>query len=304
MPISPGTASIVSRTLTPSGNITVTSSTGGTPPYTYQWQTSLDNISFTSITGAVTQSYTYSPGANAIYYLRCICGDSVSASVNSNAFSVVLSSDQIFLGFIGDSITAGTISPSPPSPTTTNATISTLNSVRITAFSNQGVSGSTTATWTPGQSYYVSALSAFNSASSGIAARYVLIMLGANDCKTIALASKAAYKANILATCNDLINNGYKVILNYPIWCGDTVNRDPSLLSQYASALNELVNGRTILQGDTYGYQYFFQNQGQMNLDTVNPSQVGENNLGSLWAYGIWRAIYSTPYKARHTNKV
>jgi hypothetical protein len=80
-----GTAQAICYNTPPAGFTQTTAPTGGTGTYTYQWQNSPDNSTWTNITGATAA--TYAPGqltANT-YYRRAVtsgtCGTVYSASI-------------------------------------------------------------------------------------------------------------------------------------------------------------------------------------------------------------------------------
>lgn len=84
-PGSIGSAQSICFNTIPAGLTQITPPTGGTGTYTYQWQSSPDNSTWTSIAGATLSAY--SPGAltTTIYYRRQVtsgaCGTANSASV-------------------------------------------------------------------------------------------------------------------------------------------------------------------------------------------------------------------------------
>jgi len=86
-----GSAQIICYGATPSTLTQTAAPTGGTGAYTYQWQSSTDNITFSNISGATATSY--SPGAltTTTYYRRNItsgsCGTVSSASVKITVYA-------------------------------------------------------------------------------------------------------------------------------------------------------------------------------------------------------------------------
>jgi hypothetical protein len=80
-----GTASFVSSG--PGGiSVSATAATGGTAPYTYQWQRSTTSGSgFSNLSGATSLSLTdATASAGTLYYYRVVATDNVSATANSN----------------------------------------------------------------------------------------------------------------------------------------------------------------------------------------------------------------------------
>jgi hypothetical protein len=83
-----------------SATLTGTAATGGNGVYTYQWQSSADNSTWTSITGATATGYTSGNLAATIYYRRVVTSNGTGA--NSNVATVTVYAQ----------LSAGTISPS------------------------------------------------------------------------------------------------------------------------------------------------------------------------------------------------
>lgn len=85
-----GSAQTICSGITPSGLTQATAPTGGDGTYTYQWQSSSDNITFTNIGGAT--SSTYSPGSltATTYYRRKDTSGSGCGTVNTNTVTVTV----------------------------------------------------------------------------------------------------------------------------------------------------------------------------------------------------------------------
>lgn len=188
----------------------------------------------------------------------------------------------ITVGFVGDSITAGTLVTTAP-PTTFASTAAPAG-VTITA-NNQGVSGATSADWNPtGGAYYAGAKTAFQSAG----VKLVHVMLGTNDSKSAVATSKATYRANLRAMCDDLIGAGFLVALSYPPFLNTTSGvfnaASPGLIQDYCAAIDSLVDNSHIFRGDTLAYNYFQTNTSALQSDGVHPTQAGSDYLAGLWA--------------------
>jgi RHS repeat-associated protein len=70
------------------GAFTVSSPTGGTGNYTYQWQNSLDGINFTLITGAVSAGFTPPSLTNTTYYERIVYSNGFNATTSAATVNV------------------------------------------------------------------------------------------------------------------------------------------------------------------------------------------------------------------------
>jgi Glycine rich protein/GEVED domain/Secretion system C-terminal sorting domain len=82
----PGSTTATSFTLSLSG------ATAFTTGITYQWQSSPDNTTWTSVTGQTNATYTVSSGFTSTTYYRCIVGCSAGGSANSASCRVVYTS--------------------------------------------------------------------------------------------------------------------------------------------------------------------------------------------------------------------
>lgn len=186
------------------------------------------------------------------------------------------------VGFIGDSITAGTVVTT--APPTMFATDASKGAVTV-AINNQGVSGATSAMWAPpGGTYYAAAKSAFLSAG----VKLVHVMLGTNDAKTAVATTQSAFRANLLAMCDDLIASGMLVAISYPPFLNATTGvfdaTSPARVLSYCAAIDSLIDNNHIFRGDTLGYGYFKNNLTALQADGVHPTQAGSDHLAELWA--------------------
>ena len=306
-PLTAGTASLTSRSPL-KANVNTTAPTNGTGTgYTYQWQVSTDGTTYNNVAGATNASLAYTASSDGIYYLRCNYSDSGAGSATSNVLTLTIAAAYFGLLFVGDSITYGdatgngTSQLNPTVPDTVASTLGSLFGYRMIDYSNQGHNGAKASDWQPGSGYYNTAIAAGNAFSANLTKRYAVVMFGANEMG--ASVSKATYKANLLSLINGLISNGYTVILNAPLWSNKTGYQNLSLISQYRDACNELVNGTTILQGDTNGYNYFLNHSSEL-VDLLHPNQTGAANYGVLIANAIWRSTLSTQAKTRRSLKL
>lgn len=192
------------------------------------------------------------------------------ASLNSGLKSVESETPKpVKIGFIGDSITVGAVGNYNAVQNEMDELGSRYSSV------NRGVDGATSADWVPGKPYYDSSFSIFK--SEGV--HVVSIMLGTNDANHDVVPPDQYYE-NMRKIVTDLIVSGQAkyVIINYPPY---SVKTDK--LPEYAKQLDKLVNGATIIKGDTAAYSYFQKHQ-KLLSDGVHPTDEGYKQLGILWA--------------------
>lgn len=294
-PLTTGVASPGANTNTQI-NATCTVATGGTSPYTYQWYRSTTsgftpgggNIlsGATSLTLADTTAST-----GTIYYYKLVSTDSAGtpATVTSNPIVGNLWLVPLILGFIGDSITIQDPGNGTP-PTLTGAIIQKIRGQRQVTIVNQGVSGTYSTNWISGSSDLTTAKAAFLSAG----VTYVLVMIGTNDGRDDVLNSATTYSTNMASMVGDLVGAGYVVVLNYSPYAipGSLSNWSEAsdvLIQSYQAKLNALVNGTTVLQGDTTYYQYSAEHPTETN-DGIHPNTLGATSLSNLWATAFDRA--------------
>jgi len=207
------------------------------------------------------------------------------------------------IGFIGDSITAGSaIGGAAFAPGVT--TVASLSGGGLTVSgSNQGVTSLSSTDWLPGGAYLPGAMTAF--ASAGV--RIVHIMLGTNDQLTTVLNSPATYQANMRSIANTLVAAGYVVVLSFmPIMgtaatgygAGGSVASCNAQYLLYQQRLIQLADGENIFIGDTLAYSYFAAHPSEVKADGVHPNAAnGSADLGNLWAdamRGIVNALHGT----------
>lgn len=249
-----------------------------------------DGGSVASVSTIVVDNGTYTDDGSGIVQLRnagalTAPGDVTSAD-GDLIYRKLTTVSTLTVGFIGDSITANTPSGGSQSPPQATATgLSTAN-VTVTA-NNQGQGGATSADWLSAASshYLTDAKAAF--AVAGV--RLVHIMLGTNDCKTSVRTTAADYGANLQSLVNDLVSNGYICVVSYPPYVvpgsgsGAFDATSLTLLKAYQDQINLLVNGRTVLQGDTASYVFFANNTSDL-LDGIHPNAAGVTEFGTLWS--------------------
>lgn len=300
-----GTASLSSATDS-ALNLTCTAASGGTSPYTYQWHRST-TANFTPGAGNVLSgatSLTYSDttaAANTTYYYRLRVTDNASATADSKHIAGTLKAAAISIGFVGDSITAGyLLSAGQDPPTQVGLLLAKTRTNKSVTISNRGIPAAKTADWLSGGANLIAAKVAFASA----VCTHIHIMLGANDAGAATLVSAATYGSNLSNICTDLTGAGYKVILSYPTYICDGANSGASsaasvaLAQSYQAQIDALINGTTILRGDTLAWPYFQDAQSEYLVDQVHPSATGAVSLATMWARAIDSALSGTSSSA------
>ena len=181
------------------------------------------------------------------------------------------------VGFIGDSITHGSmITTDPCTQCATDLTTASVTSTGV----NQGVPSSQTSDWLPSGTNDTAAVSAFASCP------VVHIMLGTNDSTTTNNVAADTYRSNLRSIVNAWVQRGKIVFLSYPIY-PTNASYQASLLLAYQGAINSLIDGVRVRQGDTSGYLYFQTHTGELQSDGVHPTQTGSNDMAQLWANAL-----------------
>lgn len=192
------------------------------------------------------------------------------------------------IGFIGDSITAGT----------NGDPVGVMcNNIRYLGYtitqSNRGISGTTSAQWaTNSASMLTNAITAF--VIAGVT--HVQIMLGTNDAKTSINTTPANYLSNLRTIVNACLAIGVKVILNQPIWTvpsaasGTWLAGANTNYQMYYAALVSLVDNINVFYGDVRALDWFENNPTHLQ-DGVHPTATGNTELGQIWAYSFLMAI-------------
>lgn len=193
------------------------------------------------------------------------------------------------IGFIGDSITVGTPVEKADSAVSREILYLGENYEAV----NRGIGGSTTADWLPGGKFFTDALAAFQSQDVTV----VSIMLGTNDARDSLQTSGIEYRLHLKTIVDALLASGTinRVILNYPPYVhpepfSDRDNQSIRWLQSYATQIDSLVNGTTILQGDTASFSYFRDHPEDL-ADGVHPNEQGYTVLGAFWAVSYLKAF-------------
>jgi hypothetical protein len=251
------------------------------------------NISTTTLVGSAAVS----PTSTTLYTLTATNANGTSTATAN----VAIGYGALKIGWVGDSITQG----GNCGDYSVNAAATDLQNYGYNVTSiNKGISGTGIANWISGGADLNNAESAF--ASFGVTA--VSVMLGTNDARTPSDAGSlpltpAQHFAGMQGIVNSLVANGYKVILNEPIYTvpGSAFNDvvwPSNINSVYAAywALDDtLANGTSVFIGDTKGITSM-ANIGELCSDGVHPSALGGNDLGGLWASGIEGALLGNTY--------
>lgn len=302
--LSSGTPSLTSVTNT-TINVTCGAATGGTSPYTYQWYRST-SANFTPgagnlLTGATSLTLADSTGLSAetAYFYKCVSTGNAAATTTSTQIAGALLSATLVIGCLGDSITKGTTGPAPASITATSRLQKQLQSMytqKAVTVSNQGVDSKGAVDFAADTgSIFTTAKAAFASAGC----THVMIMLGTND--AAAHRSAAQFKADLQTIigpgAGSLVTAGYTVILNYPTYIpsgangGATDEAATENMRSYLAEIDSLVNGTTILRGDSLAYRYFVDHQDEVQTDKTHLLDAGNISLAGMWARAFDRAV-------------
>lgn len=292
-------------------NLMCAAATGGTSPYTYEWHRKTDPGevigAHNKLAGATSLTLADSSGLlpDTVYWYVCRAIDSTGAVADQKLIAGTLLYPDLVIGFLGDSITAGQgLSAGQTPPDGVATALSKMYHPRNVVVNNQGHGGSTTADWAPGGTYLNTARTAW--AAAGVT--LVHIMLGANDSGAGAGMDASVFKTNLQAIVTQLLTDGYKIVISYPIFMTDGPPGFPSnthglsLKDQYRVKIDELVNNTTVFRGDTAAFKYFVTTyQAEFQTDYIHPNATGAANLGKMWARAIDRALspLNTPSPTR-----
>ncbi len=283
-------------------SFTAAAATGGSSPYTYQWYRSITS-GFTPgggniLSGQTSLTLADSSGlsANTVYYYKLVSTDNAAATATSTQISAQLSLPPTSVYFLGDSITAGLHSTTPPGDTVA-VRLTEFHKLRQYTQIDGGVSNTTTADWLSGSTNLGNATVACNAAVPPV--NLVHIMLGTNDCSSASPISAATYKSNLQNTIAALLANVSSlqyVVVSYPMSFtpGITSGWDTTALAlekTYQPQIDSLANGTTVFVGDRYSYDFFQITPGQLYSDGIHPSTTGTDSLATLWCVGIDRVL-------------
>lgn len=291
----PGVVTFSTATAATITMISAAAVSGGVAPYTYQWYRST-TANFIAGAGNILSGQTSltcadSAGlvAGTTYYYKVIVTDSAAATATSLSAAGRLynTPTPIRIGYIGTSLGAtigsGGLGTAPQACGRRLEEWSReLHTVTMT---NAAASGTSTSDWQPGSALLVAAKAAF--ASAGVT--HVIIEHGTND--SVNDRTKATFKSNLSAICNDLVSAGYKVVMiDSPYFVpGCFPNRTETrlaLLPQYEEAKSELDNGSTIFYR-TAGLYAFSATHTTLMSDGLHPTALGVEAWGYLQAVAM-----------------
>ncbi|MES2377279.1 MAG: gliding motility-associated C-terminal domain-containing protein [Bacteroidota bacterium] len=121
-----------------------TTPTGGTGTYTYQWQSSTDNINFTNITGATSKDYDPDIITTTTYFRRTVTSGNCYTPLSSNVYALILNP----LGVVDNTITAPTVTSFCTSGDPGNITGNALVNGNVASYSYQWQQSANNTTFT------------------------------------------------------------------------------------------------------------------------------------------------------------
>jgi gliding motility-associated-like protein len=138
-------------------SITGSTATGGDGTFSYQWQSSLDNITFTDIAGAISKNYDPPVLNNNIYYRRMASSGACTTPLVSNVISFQVSAPPPAPSPTASSVVIcqGTSATLSVGATQAGLTINWYDSPAKTTLLASGVTSFTTPILNTGRSYYV-----------------------------------------------------------------------------------------------------------------------------------------------------
>lgn len=122
---------------------------------------------------------------------------------------------------------------------------------------------------------------------------HAMSTLGVND--SFSTESTSEFQANLLGESNYLLSQGYTAVIhNYPT--GFAYQGDGSLakLQSLTANIDAIVNGTTILRGDTLMIEYLPDHAAtemQTSGTSVHPNEIGDRSIGDAWAFAWARAV-------------
>lgn len=198
------------------------------------------------------------------------------------------SSGTLKIGWIGDSITAGTNG----APVTQAVSYLTNIAGYTVTSSNRGINATSSSDWISGSTDLNNAKTAF----AGAGVTIIHYMLGTNDTRAPNNFSPATHHANVVSTVNDLVAAGYSVIISKPPMIYPNTSpgatqwsADPNgTLQAYWLLDSQLANGTNIFIGDQGYFAYSLNNPTTWTADGVHPKDATQNNiLGNDWGVAI-----------------
>lgn len=281
-----------------SASMTRGTSSGGTGPYTYQIKRSTTSGSgYANVSGG-TGAALREEGltANTDYYYVVETTDSASATALSAELHIHTDTlpKPIRVNVVSDSIPIA-----PNGPGSQNAVyfmrdmLKKIGGIRDVAVVASGVNGTTTVNFLPGTGAdWPQAVEI----GSQVHANIWIVALGQNDAALDAR-SASDYGTNMLAIAAGAFaltapnTAPDHIIFPHPIWCG--VSGTETILATYRTQINSIVNGATILKGDTFSVTWYSGNPGELQ-DLIHPGVYGVLSLAELWTFDIWNKFINT----------
>lgn len=265
--------------------------TGYPPPAITQWRKNGQSIS-----GAGTGDLSFDPTAQPGSY-------SLTATFpNVVTPPPTWDSTPIAIVIIGDS-TSGDQGFGDP-PASMPAEMLAFSGRVLTIVANCYANGTTTRDWSDTSAG--SLLSAALAKAKFGNATHVTVALGPNDCSVNHAITAIEFKANLIIICQAILANGQKAILHYGLiplvsasvntWTQASVDLGLS----YRPVIDSLIDGKTILQGDTKLADYLRANPATYQGGTVQESPLvggfhqwatGVQHSGRMWAEGCEFAV-------------
>ncbi len=224
--------------------------------------------------------------------------------------------------YIGNSITQGVQIETPRKnapPVKASIYLHTQEEVGEVKYSNQGVSGSTTADFLPGTGrLYDKVIEAADILKEDSWATLVFsIMLGTNDSSADAPGapvSPETYRNNLQQLIDSLLDRypGCLVVLHRPVWYSPTtwnswryLEEGLSRLNSYYPQLERIVthyqatHPQQVFMGDTEAYDFFREHpealfipeEGNAGIFYLHPNEAGAARLGRFWGEAIYRVL-------------
>lgn len=295
--------------------------TGASGSVTYQNYSSPDpTLALGSWTAETSgQNFTKTAAWRSTLFFTQVQTDSLARTGQTNViWGSVGPPRKIGIALGGDSITYSmgqpTVAGEPPNPDSwlpaflggSYSSAILPNVYAAISYSNNGISGSTSAQWVPGQSNYTSLVSSVTTLLTTCDEVYAHFMLGANDCASL---TPAQYATNLSSICSDLVaNHGVKgVFLSYPIPSRININggHTPAqdyVLYQFWAQIDTLVRSGVALRGDRNAPLLFACQQALYN-DGVHPLHpYGSLTLLKCWCEAMGSYLAQVGFAADVTS--
>lgn len=266
--------------------------TGGTPPYTYQWQRSDDGADGTwaDLAGETGASLTDDDAglvAGTTYWWRVEVTDNAATVAYSPPVPGRLWLAPMAIGFIGDSLTAATLAP-----TEMVARLNEQLECVVTEESNEAAGGLRSENWIPGAAGDLLADAITQFTSDGCT--HVHYMIGNNDATHSGdpPTTPGDFQDNLQDTCDELVSEGFKVILSGPSFNAllQPGNEHAQALVDYLVVIPNVCDGVNVFLGDLEAVYYFARHQDLLS-DGEHMTSTGQEHLGRLWANAFSRSL-------------